>query len=1632
MPESLFFHQSYLNKMLFVVLLAAAAVGGNVLHLSLFFGVDLLFGSIAALLALVWLGRFSGIVVAAAGGAYTLVLWDHPYALLILVAEIIVVGAQREWARRRGRPLPPLALADALYWLLIGIPLVLLCYRFGLEMNWSQTLLVVFKQSLNGIFNAAIVGLILLLVALVRRPQGGIRIAELHFSSLLLATLLPGLLIASWGSQRYGVEMEKRLGERLQAFAQLTLQELNQEQYATDTHPEQRAAKIDTLIRIFNVSLLQEADLQMYITTANAPPPFPIDSVMRLHRTQSSLQSRFDSRMERYRSGRYDLAVPCPKTGGALVMSVNAASLVDRVQIDVRQTLVLLMVLTLLALLIAQIGSRHLAILLQRLVTSARALPIAIRDQISWIAPPPSFFLETNQLAETLDIIGKALTTNFRLLNVERTNFRAFFESMDDLIFVTTLDGQILDVNPAVENKLGYSVKELIGTSIMSIHPVDSFQTSDDELTALRNGLTNTCSLPLLTKNGEQIPATARIWRGHWNGLECFFGITKDQTAELAARTALSRERDLFSAGPVFTITWDLGEYWPVRQVSNNVTDILGYTPAEMLAANFRYADLIHPDDFKQVNDEFNWYLKYRRDTFEQSYRLRLYSGEYRWFYDFTRLMRDARGQLTEIRGYLFDQSHLKEAQLALIRERQRLMNVIDGTHLGTWEWNIATGTVVVNAYWANICGYTVAELEPISYATWQRLVHPNEFANCEKELRTHLADANHRYSCELRMRHKDGYWVWVLTEGSVVIRDAQNQPQIMAGTHTDISERKYAEIQLRRRELLDHLLVELAGELVNLTPVLGLDVVIERALARFGHHLDRTFFCKIDYSTNTLSKTHEWTAAGVAPLREQCQCLAVDTFANLIKSLRRNQSIILPQLADLNVHWRKEYALLFAPNTQSLLLMPVIDGSRLIGFLGLDAVQLPHRFTKNKIEFMRVYANLLASIFQREQSYESLRDSVVRYDLLTQQTRSIAWEVNAEGLFTYVSPLSESILGYRAEELIGKQHFYDLAPAAEREALKTQAFEVFARHGLFQDFVNVAQHRNGQRIWLLTHAQPFFDAQGKLRGYRGTDQDITARQETLARLAASEQRFRVVFDHAPLGIAIPDAKRCFIYVNHAYAKLLGRDRDALLGQCIDSMIYPEDRDEIQTLFAELMSGTRTGYQVNRRYLRPDGEVRWGEVRVTLIPGLDGEMPLPVAMVEDITERLAAQEHNQRLQFDLDAARERATIGHLASGIAHDFNNLLGVIDANLIYLGDVLNRPADPEIAEVLEETQSALGHAKVITAGMLSLSRAGGIHCERVDLRLVFDELIGILRHLLPRSIKAQFDVAAELTAISNAAFLQAALLNLALNARDAMPDGGQLQLTATLQPNAPELPPRLGIMPVGAHVEICVSDTGHGMRPETLERIFEPLFSTKAKQRGHGLGLFMVQEFVIRSGAALTVDSRLGEGTAFRLLLSGTAESDDARDVLPSSAGQRVLLVEDDARVREAIGRLLLTQGLQFSAAEHGADALKILQTDAHFDVVLSDIAMPILDGFSLFEAIARDYPQLPVILMSGQDLQPECHVNCQHNHAYCPAVLRKPLDIEQLMRTIALVCQDPVPRCQPICLLKSATNFTHYNE
>jgi CheY-like chemotaxis protein len=326
-----------------------------------------------------------------------------------------------------------------------------------------------------------------------------------------------------------------------------------------------------------------------------------------------------------------------------------------------------------------------------------------------------------------------------------------------------------------------------------------------------------------------------------------------------------------------------------------------------------------------------------------------------------------------------------------------------------------------------------------------------------------------------------------------------------------------------------------------------------------------------------------------------------------------------------------------------------------------------------------------------------------------------------------------------------------------------------------------------------------------------------------------------------------------------------------------------------------------------------------------------------------------------------------------------------------------------------VLEEMRSAMSQAKVVTSGILALSRAGGVPLAAVRLDTAVAELRAIMRQVLPPAIDLETDIPPGLEGWSNSAFLQAALLNLALNARDAMPDGGRLSIAARARHWDAADGLAIGSLPAGPCSEITVADNGSGIPPAILSRIFEPLFSTKARRHGHGLGLFMVKEFVLRSGAGLLVDTAPERGTCFRLLMpappqpkahdpmpvAGDTGADTPADSSPL-AGLRLLVVDDEPRVRQALARLLAREGVETRLAEHGLAALELLRDDPRFDLVLSDIAMPVLDGPALRERLRAEYPGLPVLLMTGQDTKPAT----ARNDTAGDSALRKPLDLAEL--------------------------------
>ncbi|MBN1166974.1 MAG: PAS domain-containing protein, partial [Methanospirillaceae archaeon] len=210
------------------------------------------------------------------------------------------------------------------------------------------------------------------------------------------------------------------------------------------------------------------------------------------------------------------------------------------------------------------------------------------------------------------------------------------------------------------------------------------------------------------------------------------------------------------------------------------------------------YTMLIHPGDLERIEQEANCNIANHIETYEQSYRLRRKDGEYRWFYDYTKLVRDESDRLEKVRGYLIDQTRQKEYENLLVLERQRLADIIEATHLGTWEWNIQSGEITMNERGAGIIGYSLQEKEPITIETWKRLIHPQDKQKNGELLMKHFRGELDYYVCEYRIQHKDGHWIWIHNRGKVSSWVNEKEPLIMQGTLLDITGRKQAELALR------------------------------------------------------------------------------------------------------------------------------------------------------------------------------------------------------------------------------------------------------------------------------------------------------------------------------------------------------------------------------------------------------------------------------------------------------------------------------------------------------------------------------------------------------------------------------------------------------------------------------------------------------------------------------------------------------------------------------------------------------------------------------------------------------------------------------------------------------------------
>lgn len=409
----------------------------------------------------------------------------------------------------------------------------------------------------------------------------------------------------------------------------------------------------------------------------------------------------------------------------------------------------------------------------------------------------------TNEEEDTLRMAIRIIRTAYtrkdlaERLAASEENFKSFFNTVDDINVIGDMEGNLLYANGGTCRKLGYSLEELTGKHILALHPAEKRDEAAQILQSMFRKERDYCPLELQAKDGSRIPVETRIWFGQWDNNPCIFGVSKDLSAEQAALQKFER---LFRNNPA-AMAISRKEDRVFLDVNDAFLGIFGYSRQETIGASSRDLGLFVDDDcWKAARDELlhAGFIKDRELSLRRkdgSLIFGLFSGD------------TIRSQGEEfLLTVMVDITAQKNLQRDLETERARLSNIIEGTRLGTWEWNIRTGETVFNEQWATIVGYTIAELAPVTIATWTSLVHPDDLAEANRLLDLHFRGINDFYESEARMRHKDGSWVWVHDRGKVIERDGEGKPVKMYGTHADITEKKRMEDQIRDLAIRDPL----------------------------------------------------------------------------------------------------------------------------------------------------------------------------------------------------------------------------------------------------------------------------------------------------------------------------------------------------------------------------------------------------------------------------------------------------------------------------------------------------------------------------------------------------------------------------------------------------------------------------------------------------------------------------------------------------------------------------------------------------------------------------------------------------------------------------------------------------------
>ncbi len=918
-----------------------------------------------------------------------------------------------------------------------------------------------------------------------------------------------------------------------------------------------------------------------------------------------------------------------------------------------------------------------------------------------------------------------------------------------------------------------------------------------------------------------------------------------------------------------------------------------------------------------------------------------------------------------------YDITARKQAELKVAAQSRQIELALSAAQMGVWSLDLKTRRI----YWSREV-HQVLGVENFdgTVDSWQRLVHPDDIGAMQVEFDTAL-ERRLPFSAEFRVIRPDGAVRWV-TNLARIECTPDGDPVAVVGTVEDITERRRSEWALTA---YNHILELIATGADLHQTLLAVVALVEEQLPGT--------LC----SVLIVDGAHERLRLGVAPSMPEAYNRGVDgvpigpSAGSCGTAAHRGQTVVVTDIAH-DPLWADYRDLALAHGLRSCVSVPIFSSGNVPGHergsvIGTFALYRrdtgmpdPHTFTvlsgaeplasraiqtrastdtahPRPSQSVIEAAHLAGVAIERRQAEHAVRQGEARFRSVLDSSLSAVFLKDLDRRYLFVNRTMADLFDVPPEGWEGRRAT-EVLPTHLATACERMDERVLAATAAIREESDLALP-DGRKVRVIGNHFTLNESDGRPYAICGVLTDITD-------LVSVRQELYRLWTHAPEPLCVAGFDGRFRQVNPAWTQCLGWSEAELLERTWPDLVHAEDRAACRAALERLTSG-QVVHRLESRFQCADGTYRW--LSWESIPLMADQTIY--GFVRDVTEE-------KRLGEQFRQAQKMEAVGQLASGVAHDFNNLLTVINGSSEVLLE--GTPAADPKHEMLGDIHTAGLRAAELTAQLLAFSRKAIIEPKVLAVNELVDSSARLIRRLIGEDVEFVTSLAPVPAVRIDPGQLEHVFMNLAVNARDAMPTGGRLTI-ATAAVDVPKAgAPPSDDLPAGQYVRISVTDTGGGMSPEVQARIFEPFFTTKGVGKGTGLGLATVYGILRQAGGAITVDTEVGRGTTFHLLLPAVLETPGRRESSAISAAPRgtetLLLAEDEPGVRDLARMLLTALGYTVLVAASGSDVLRVEAAyDGPIDLLVTDVVMPDLGGRALVDRIRARRPGTKVLYMSG---------------------------------------------------------------